>query len=47
MGGGEASMMRGDFYADPPVVELTASSHGQREAKERFEAERLAAWFGG
>ena len=47
MGGGEASLIRGDFFADPPVVELTPPSHDQREEKERFEAERLSAWFGG
>jgi sulfide:quinone oxidoreductase len=47
MGGGEASLIRGDFFADPPRVELTAPSHDQREEKERFEAERLTAWFGG
>jgi len=46
MGGGEASMIQGDFFADPPAVELTASSHEQREAKERFEEERLTRWFG-
>lgn len=47
MGGGEASMIRGDFYADPPAVELTVPTHSQRQEKERFEAERLTAWFGG
>ncbi len=47
MGGGEASMIRGDFYADPPAVELTPASGEQRVEKERFEAERLARWFGG
>jgi sulfide:quinone oxidoreductase len=47
MGSEEASMIRGDFFADPPAVELTAPSHDQRAEKERFEAERLAAWFGG
>lgn len=46
MGGGEASMIRGDFYADPPAVALTTPSADQRREKERFEAERLAAWFG-
>jgi sulfide:quinone oxidoreductase len=46
MGGGEASMIRGDFFADPPSVELTLPSHEQRETKERFEEERLARWFG-
>lgn len=47
MGGGEASMIRGDFYADPPSVELTLPSEAQRQDKERFESERLTAWFGG
>lgn len=47
MGGGEASMVSGDFYADPPAAELTSPSRAQREEKERFEADRLAAWFGG
>ena len=47
MGGDEASMIQGDFFADPPAVELTAPSHGQRQEKERFEADRLSAWFGG
>jgi sulfide:quinone oxidoreductase len=46
MGGGTASMIRGEFFADPPAVELTLPSHEQREAKERFEEERLARWFG-
>jgi len=46
MGGGTASMIRGDFFADPPAVELTLPSHDQREAKERFEEERLTRWFG-
>jgi sulfide:quinone oxidoreductase len=46
MGGGTASMIRGDFFADPLAVELTLPSHDQREAKERFEEERLARWFG-
>jgi sulfide:quinone oxidoreductase len=47
MGGGEASTVRGDFFADPPAVVLTEPSHEQREAKERFESERLQLWFGG
>ncbi len=46
MGAGEASMVRGDFYADPPAAELTQPSREQRGEKERFEAERLTAWFG-
>ena len=47
MGGDEASMIRGDFFADPPAVELTIPTHAQRQEKERFEADRLTAWFGG
>jgi sulfide:quinone oxidoreductase len=47
MGGGEASAVRGAFFADPPAVELTAPSREGREEKERFEAERLDAWFEG
>ena len=47
MGGEDASKITGDFFADPPAVELTAPTHDQRAEKERFEAERLAAWFGG
>jgi sulfide:quinone oxidoreductase len=47
MGGDEASMVRGNFFADPPAVELTAPTHDQRAEKERFEADRLTAWFGG
>jgi sulfide:quinone oxidoreductase len=47
MGGEEASMVRGEFFADPPVVELTVPTHAQREEKERFESDRLTAWFGG
>ncbi len=47
MGGGEASTVSGDFFADPPVVELSAPSQELRAAKERFEMDRLARWFGG
>jgi sulfide:quinone oxidoreductase len=47
MGGDEASMVRGDFFADPPAVELTVPNLEQRAEKERFEADRLTAWFGG
>jgi sulfide:quinone oxidoreductase len=46
MGGGEASTIRGDFYANPPAVELTTPSATQREEKVRFEVERLERWFG-
>jgi sulfide:quinone oxidoreductase len=47
MGGGEASTISGEFFADPPEVILTPPSSDQRRAKERFEAERLQRWFGG
>ncbi len=47
MGGGEASLISGDFFADPPAVELSAPSPELRAAKERFEMDRLARWFGG
>ena len=46
LGGGEASMVTGGFYATPPAVELTPPSADNRAAKERFEMERLARWFG-
>ena len=46
MGGGEASMISGDFFADPPATELSAPGPELRAAKERFEMERLAGWFG-
>jgi sulfide:quinone oxidoreductase len=46
MGGGEASVISGDFFADPPAVELSAPSPELRAAKERFEMDRLARWFG-
>jgi sulfide:quinone oxidoreductase len=47
MGGGEASIIAGDFFSDPPAVELSAPSAGHRADKERFEMDRLARWFGG
>lgn len=47
MGGGEASVIAGDFFADPPAVELSAPSTELRASKERFEMERLSSWFGG
>jgi sulfide:quinone oxidoreductase len=47
LGNGEASMVGGDFFADPPTVTLGVPSAQQRAAKEQFEMERLARWFGG
>ena len=46
MGDGEASTIAGDFFADPPAVELSAPSASLRAEKERFEMDRLARWFG-
>jgi sulfide:quinone oxidoreductase len=46
-GGAEASLVRGDFFAEPePRVELEPPSAEAAEEKRRFEAERLADWFG-
>jgi sulfide:quinone oxidoreductase len=47
MGGGEASQVRGEFLGDEVRVTLTDPDAAQRQEKERFEADRLAAWFGG
>jgi sulfide:quinone oxidoreductase len=46
-GGGRAAMVRGGFLEVPPRVELTEASEAHLAAKRAFEAERLAAWFGG
>ena len=46
MGNGEASAVSGDFFDDPPSVALSMPDAQQRAAKERFEMDRLAHWFG-
>lgn len=46
-GRGRATMVAGDFYADPPAVRLREDSEANFEAKQAFEADRLTAWFGG
>jgi sulfide:quinone oxidoreductase len=46
MGDGEASTISGDFFGDPPAVELSVPSASLRAEKERFEMDRLARWFG-
>jgi len=46
MGDGMASTISGDFYADPPAVELSEPSVESRVAKEHFEMDRMARWFG-
>lgn len=47
MGGGEASVISGDFFADPPAASLSPPSVALRADKERFETGRLERWFGG
>jgi len=47
MGGGEASIISGEFFAEPPAANLSPPSVNQRADKERFEMERLERWFGG
>lgn len=48
MGHGEATLVEGDFFATPaPYVRIGDPSAEHLEAKHRFEAERLARWFGG
>jgi sulfide:quinone oxidoreductase len=45
-GDGRATKIEGDFFASPPSLVLEAPSETAYDAKRRFEAERLAAWFG-
>ncbi len=46
-GHGAATVVEGDFYADPPAVGLGADSAANLAAKHAFESDRLTAWFGG
>lgn len=46
-GHGTATRVFGDFFTDPPAVRLDVDSAENLAAKRAFEAERLAAWFGG
>lgn len=46
-GRGRATMVAGDFYADPPAVTLRDESEANFAAKQAFEQDRLTAWFGG
>ncbi len=45
-GAGKATMVAGNFFADPPAVALGDDSAANLAAKHAFETERLAAWFG-
>jgi sulfide:quinone oxidoreductase len=46
-GGREGASVRGNFYAVPPRVSLSAPSAAERQAKLAWEAVRLDRWFGG
>jgi sulfide:quinone oxidoreductase len=47
MGRSTAALVEGEFFAEPePVVRLREPSADNAEEKRRFEAERLARWFG-
>lgn len=46
MGGGEAAVIRGGFYAQPPGATLSPASPQVMAEKLAFEADRLRAWFG-
>jgi sulfide:quinone oxidoreductase len=45
-GHGQATMVRGNFYAAPPDVTLAEASDEHLAAKLAFESDRLASWFG-
>jgi sulfide:quinone oxidoreductase len=45
-GHGAATMVQGDFFADPPDVALRDESAANLAAKHAFESDRLRAWFG-
>lgn len=45
-GYGAATMVQGDFFADPPDVALRDESAANLAAKHAFESDRLRAWFG-
>ncbi len=47
VGAEEATLVQGEFYAEGgPRVELKETSAAMSQEKRRFEAERLARWFG-
>ncbi len=45
-GHGKATMVAGNFFADPPAVALGDDSTANLAAKHAFESDRLKAWFG-
>ncbi|MBW3579082.1 MAG: NAD(P)/FAD-dependent oxidoreductase [Actinobacteria bacterium] len=44
--GRRVAYVEGDFYADPPDVQLIPADEEQFRRKQAFERERLAAWLG-
>ena len=44
--GRRVAFVQGDFYADPPDVELTDATPELFEEKQRAEADLLRRWFG-
>jgi sulfide:quinone oxidoreductase len=46
VGEGQATRVMGDFLSSPPDVEVEPAAPEHLAAKHRFEAERLARWFG-
>lgn len=47
VGGGQASMVRGNFLASPPDVTIEPDAPEHLAAKEEFERSRLERWFPG
>jgi sulfide:quinone oxidoreductase len=46
VGSGRAAAVRGQFFAEPPMVAMAEPSAENLAAKVTFEADRLRAWFG-
>lgn len=44
--GERVAFVQGDFYADPPDVEISPADHERFEEKQAYERERLNAWLG-
>ncbi|MBW3560881.1 MAG: FAD-dependent oxidoreductase [Actinobacteria bacterium] len=44
--GERVAFVEGDFYADPPDVEISPADHARFEQKLAFERERLDTWLG-
>jgi sulfide:quinone oxidoreductase len=46
VGSGRAAAVKGQFFAEPPVLAMAEPSAENLDAKVAFEADRLRAWFG-